>query len=131
MMSKPKFKFLYWDSSTFGTHEGMEAAIIPDEIIQCAVDETPETVKLAVEKFFIGKEFMDCTPSESSDALVINAIFWIMNQTGYTDFGGIIDAYLMLPECLEVFRKLRDDEEWEPLSVEFDEAEWEAIYERS
>jgi len=130
-MDSPKFSFQFWEASTFDYHHGCKEAVIPDEIILAAVAETPENVKIAVETFFMEKPFTECNYTESSDALVINAIFWIMNQTGFTDWGGIMDAYLMLPSYLEVFRRLRDEEEWEPLSVEFDVEEWNATYDRS
>jgi len=121
----------FWEASTFDYHHGCPEAAIPDEIIKLALDETPHKIKDAIEVFFMGKTFIECNDAESSDALVINAIFWIMNQTGYTDFGGIIAGYLMIPQYLEVFRRLRDGEEWEALSVEFNIEEWNAIYERS
>ena len=51
-----------------------------------------------------------------------------MQETEYTDFGGIIETYLMSPQYLDAFRAMRDGEEHTSLTPEFDHDEWEARY---
>jgi len=118
----------FWEESSFDVHHECTEAILPDAILMVACDETPTTVKLAIEHCFLGTEFQHATHSKRADGLILNAIFWIMQETEYTDFGGIIETYLMPPQYLDAFRAMRDGEEHTSLTPEFDHDEWEARY---
>ena len=92
-----------------------------------AVNQTPPEIKVAVERCFLNTDWNEATDEIKADGLVLNAIFWVMNQTGYTDYLGILETYTMLDRYAEAFREMEDTN---PES-EFDNAEWEARYQQS
>ena len=132
MTSKPEHSYGFWNESSFDVHKGCEDATFPDAILVAACEETPPEIKLAIERCFLGVEFCNATRQVQADGLILNAIFWVMRETDYTDFQGIIDSYLMIPQYLDCFRAMRDGEDHTPLEFSnFDHDEWEARYNMS
>jgi len=131
MTSKPEHTYEYWNESSFDVQHGCEDAIFPDSILVAACEETPPMIKVAIERCFLEVDFCDATEQVRADGLILNAIVWVMHTTDYSDYQGVMDAYLMLPKYLEGFRIMRDGEEHIPLTPEFDLAEWEARYQQS
>tara|TARA_R110002051_G_scaffold154430_1_gene226586 strand:- start:59 stop:433 length:375 start_codon:yes stop_codon:yes gene_type:complete len=124
-MNKPTY--MWWNLSSFNTREDEEAAVFPDSVIMAACEETPPEIKIAVERCFLGEAFDEATDEIKADALVLNAIFWVMNQTGYEDYLGILETYSMPDRYHAAFRVM----EGESSKSDFDNAEWEARYQQS
>jgi len=125
MMSKPTY--MWWNLSSFNTREDQEAGVFPDSVIMAACEETPPEIKVAVERCFLNEDFDKATDEIKADGLVLNAIFWVMNQTGYDDYLGILETYSMPDRYAEAFRIMEDTNP----SSDFDNAEWEARYQQS
>ena len=122
----------FWKESSFDVQEGCEDATLPDAILMVACEETPPEIKIAIERCFLGVEFNHATQKVRADGLILNAIIWVMHETGYEDYQTVMDAYLMLPQYLDGFRAMRDGDEHSPLEfVNFDLQEWEARYNMS
>ena len=132
MTSKPEHTYDFWEESSFGVHEGCEDATLPDAILMVACEETPPEIKLAIEHCFLGVEFQHATQKVRADGLILNAIIWVMHETGYEDWSSVTEAYLMLPQYLDCFRAMRDGKEFSPMEfTNFDLEEWEARYNMS
>ena len=136
MMSKHTYTF--WQESHFDVFKGCHDAILPDAILAAACEHTPAEVKIAVESNFLGTTFLDATGRKRADALILNAIFWIMNQSGFDDFSAILETYIMPEQYEDGFRILAGMEDPDPKKDEeklyfsnFDHDEWEARYNMS
>lgn len=131
MTSRPEHTYDFWNESSFGVHHGCDDAAFNDAVLITACEATPPEIKFAIERCFLGVAFDEATEKVRADGLVLNAIFWVMRETNYTDFDGITETYLMAPQYLECFRAMRDGEEHTPLTPEFDHEEWETRYNMS
>ena len=122
--------YVFWDESSFGVSEGCEDASLPDDVIQIACESTPAMIKIAVERCFLGVEFENATPQVRADALVLNAIFWVMHQTGFDDYKGIVKTYKMKEQYVEGFEEMAMGTETS-IEQDFNTEEWETRYQES
>lgn len=136
MMSEHTYTF--WQESHFDVFKGCHDAILPDAILAVAFQQTPAEVKIAVEHQFLGTSFVDATGRKRADALILNAIFWVMNQAGYDDFSAIIETYIMPDQYLRGFQILAGLKEADLEGADeklffsnFDHEEWETRYNMS
>ena len=91
----------------------MTGALLPDHVIQHYANETPWFVKRAVEMLFLdGRGLDECNDMERADAFFINALIAIQReikeQTGESDFTGMIAAYIMRNEYEGIFKSMED-----------------------
>ena len=85
---------------------------IPDFIISQALRETPDCIKDAIhEQCFPHQNVEDLEHEEQMNAVVMNAICWLMHQMveeeGVSDWLGVLRAYKMPPSYANLINNLR------------------------